>query len=660
MEWIERFTATTPFQLDQVSEAFVQLRAYGMEPAKSLRTLGDTASAMSKPVMQAVEALSDAVRGDNERLRDFGITARTKGDTITYEYTLDGETRTATANARDRAQIERTLLGIWENRFGGAMEDAMGTYDGMMSNLSDHWLRFQRMVMAAGPFEKLKDRLRGVLGTINEMDASGELDELAAEWGGSFVKAFEKFESDVWPVLRDDVWPALKDIGDVIGGILKGVNWIVEAVGGWGVALKGLVYYQGARLLAGTLRWGGGKLSRGADLARSAWDFGDAVRDALRSPGARRMRRRAGRGVSRLRGAIGSLAARWAPDLGDSSASPHKRRVRGRFGRLAGKLRGGLLGGFGAAQAGAGKAAGGIASLGRTFGQLALRFAPLAMGALKAVGAAIAGVSLPVTATVAAIAGAAYLVWKHWEPIKKFFADLWKGVKTAFTGAWEKLSSIDWSGLGARLVGTLAEGIRSAPGAVWDALKSGLGKLADLLLSSDARTGPLSRLSDSGAAILATMGEGVRRSGPGLLQRPLSRALGTAAAGLALSIPATPAFRPVLPEVPGFAREAPNRQGEGPEQPPAPAQAGSEAAPLRDILDQLGGLLPSEDARPPGPFSDPGLALGQRGKSAGRPGLEERFSAATRPGPPAAAPAAAAPAQPPPNGRPRLCTTTTG
>ena len=661
MGWIDRFTASTPFQLDQVSEAFIRLRAYGMDPQASLRTLGDTASAMGKDVMQAVEAIADAVTGENERLKEFGIKARTKGDTITYEYTLDGETRTAIADARDRAQIQRTLLGIWENRFGGAMGDRMGTFDGMVSNLSDHWLRFQRMVMDSGPFEMLKDRLRGVLGTVSEMDASGELDALAAEWGGSFAEAFEKFESDVWPVLRDDVWPALKDIGDAIGGILEMVNATVEAFGGWGVALKALFAYQAARLGGGILQWGGGKLSRGADVARSAWDFGGVVRDAWRSPGARRTRRRAGRGAGRLRGAIGSLAAGLAPDLGDSLASPHRRRMRGRFGKLRGGLSaatsgalGKLRGGFGAAKAGAGKAAGGIASLGRTFSQLALRFAPLAMGALKAVGAAIAGVSLPVAATAAAIAGAAYLIWKHWEPIKKFFADLWEGVKSAFAGAWETLSSIDWSGLGARLMGTLAEGIRSAPGAVWNALKGGLGKLADLLPSSDARTGPLSRLSDSGAAILATMGDGVRRSGPGLLQRPLSRALGTAAAGLALSIPATPAFRPVPPDVPGFAREAPDRRGETPGQPPAPAQAGSEAAPLRDVLDKLGGLLPSADARPPRPFGGPlpavpgGLPLSapeapeapdRRGESPSRPAFEERFSAAARPGPPAAAPA---------------------
>ena len=101
MDWISRFAVKTPFELDQVTDAFVKLRAYGLDPTGGLlRSLGDAASAMGKPIMQAVEAIADAVTGENERLKEFGVKARTKGDTITYEYTFKGETKTVQANAR--------------------------------------------------------------------------------------------------------------------------------------------------------------------------------------------------------------------------------------------------------------------------------------------------------------------------------------------------------------------------------------------------------------------------------------------------------------------------------------------------------------------------------------------------------------------------------
>ena len=150
MAWISDFAATTPFEIDKVSDAFVKLRAYGMQPTGGLlRSLGNTASAMGKDVMQAVEAIADAVTGENERLKEFGIKARTKGDTVTYEY---GEGRVATANARDRAEIQRVLMGIMDEQYSGAMADRMKTFSGMMANLGDQWTRFQLQVMESGPF----------------------------------------------------------------------------------------------------------------------------------------------------------------------------------------------------------------------------------------------------------------------------------------------------------------------------------------------------------------------------------------------------------------------------------------------------------------------------------------------------------------------------
>lgn len=56
-------------------------------------------------------------------------------------------------------------------------------------------------------------------------------------------------------------------------------------------------------------------------------------------------------------------------------------------------------------------------------------------GAIYSLGAAL--LATPIgwfIAAVAAIAAAAYLVYKNWEPIKKFFADLWGSVVAAFDG----------------------------------------------------------------------------------------------------------------------------------------------------------------------------------------------------------------------------------
>ncbi|WP_152546348.1 phage tail tape measure protein [Janthinobacterium lividum] len=56
----------------------------------------------------------------------------------------------------------------------------------------------------------------------------------------------------------------------------------------------------------------------------------------------------------------------------------------------------------------------------------------------------------PIGLAVTAIAGAAFLIYKYWEPIKGFFTGVWSHVKTAFAGGIGGVSALitNWSPLG--------------------------------------------------------------------------------------------------------------------------------------------------------------------------------------------------------------------
>ncbi len=247
MNWISEFSAKTPYELTEVTDAFVKLRAYGMEPTKGLlATLGDTAAAMGKPIMQAVEAIADAVTGENERLKEFGIKARKQGDKFVYEYTENGKTIRAAAKANNRAQIQATLETIFNKKYAGAMDKLSKTWGGMMSNVSDQWARFSKMVMESGPFTVLKGRLSDFLASLDRMAESGELKNLAEEWGkrisDGLDRAFEGFKK-----LRDMlVWfvnfvggfeNAMKIVAAVMAGpLLAAIASLVHAVVMLGVA----------------------------------------------------------------------------------------------------------------------------------------------------------------------------------------------------------------------------------------------------------------------------------------------------------------------------------------------------------------------------------------------------------------------------------------
>lgn len=215
LNWSSTFAAKTPFQLNAITEAYVKLRTYGLNPTSGLlQTLGDTSAAMNKPLLQSVEAIADAITGENERLKDFGIKAKKAGENITYEYTgKNGKQKEVTINGNDRKAIENTLKAIWNEKFKGAMLERSKTWSGMLNNMGDQWTRFSNMIMSGGLFDWMKTKLGGLLDKINAMAEDGTLKTLAADWGQKITV----FATGVWD-LGNAVVSATSQLADMVGG----------------------------------------------------------------------------------------------------------------------------------------------------------------------------------------------------------------------------------------------------------------------------------------------------------------------------------------------------------------------------------------------------------------------------------------------------------
>lgn len=121
------------------------------------------------------------------------------------------------------------------------------------------------------------------------------------------------------------------------------------------------------------------------------------------------------------------------------------------------------------------------------------------------------------------------------------------------------LSSIDWSASGAKIIGTLVTGIKSMAKAPFNAVLEIFDAVRKLLPFSDAKEGPLSSLTLSGARIMETLGAGVIGAAPGL-QRTISTAL--AGAALATTVAIAPvADRPQAPAASPRAASAASSSG---------------------------------------------------------------------------------------------------
>ena len=481
--------------------------------------------------MQAVEAMTGAVSGDNEGLAEFGIEARAaEGGKIRYEYEVGGETKIAEAMAADGAQIRQVLGGILDAKFGGSMAEESKTFMGMMGNLTDQWARFRNMVMASGLFDFLKGRLGALLDTLDRMAADGSLQRIAEQVGTRAVAAFRAAEEAI-----GQLWPWVKRIGEAL-------SWAADKLGGWGNLVLTLGGLYMAKRFIGLANSLGGVAKRSGEALGGLRKLTGAAGKAAPAGGARALG-----GVSG--GLFPAKAAGAAAVAGTGGGVRQLSKRLAAFTLAAGKAAGGAIKSFGASLAS-------FAATGATAAIAGLK--GLIVSTWTWTAALLAN---PITWVVAAVAGAAALIYKYWEPVSGFFIRLWDSVRVGAAAAWEWIKGVwnaaaEWfgslslAGMGKALLATLGEGIRAGADTVLTALKQALGPMARFWPSSDAEEGPLSKLTAAGGSILETMGLGVLRAGSGGLMRPLAQTLAPAAAGAfssqALSLPA-PAPLPGFP-----------------------------------------------------------------------------------------------------------------
>lgn len=225
---LQDFAATTPYDLQQSVKGFTQLVNLGLTPSeKALKSYGNTASAMGKDLSQMIEAVADASTGEFERLKEFGIKAKSEGDNVSF--TFRGVTKTIGKNA---AEIESYLMALGDNEFAGAMNERAKTLDGSISNLEDTWDSLFRTVSGSGVggyiqqgVDMASDAIQYLIDLISSGTVGGYLDAFADKFSditdaarvsfnfisGYLVEASSGWLGDVG-VFVSEVWKAFSNL----------------------------------------------------------------------------------------------------------------------------------------------------------------------------------------------------------------------------------------------------------------------------------------------------------------------------------------------------------------------------------------------------------------------------------------------------------------
>lgn len=179
MDKVFQFAQTTPFQIEDATKAFIQLRAVGVEPnMEMLQTFADVASTSIdqlgafQTLVRVVQRSASGGLGLEElnQLDERGIPAI---KILTTELGMSKEELTKFGKTAEGAAIMMdTLIKALNKQFGGAMESKMDNLSTKTSNMTIAFKQLADSVFKSG----LGDFLKGLVDRLTDMaNASARL-----------------------------------------------------------------------------------------------------------------------------------------------------------------------------------------------------------------------------------------------------------------------------------------------------------------------------------------------------------------------------------------------------------------------------------------------------------------------------------------------------
>lgn len=201
MKMIQTLAADTPASVAEWTQAYIKLVNRGITPTKEeLIQMGDIASSQGKDIDQFIEALLDAMTGENERLKEFGITASKNGETTAFTF------RGVTTEVQNTDQaIKNYILSLGKVQgVQGAMAIQMEELAGLESNLGDQMDSIYNKIG-----KKLEPAIKSLMGTLGSLmgSLSSSLDTSAEKFDIQMDKVVS-LETDLLPLL--DRYDSLK------------------------------------------------------------------------------------------------------------------------------------------------------------------------------------------------------------------------------------------------------------------------------------------------------------------------------------------------------------------------------------------------------------------------------------------------------------------
>lgn len=201
--WIQEFTKKTPLQLEEVTEAFVKLRNFGLDPMDgTLAKIIDMSEKLGGG-WQKAEAISRALgeAWGKQRLQGQEILQLINAGVPVWELLekVTGKNAAEVRKLSEAGKIGREVMRDLIDEIGrsaeGQAQKGMQTMSGLVSNLRDNITRFYVQIANSGALDVLKQQLNAVNEQFERMAADGSLAR-AAEQISNFLGSIVKTSGD--------------------------------------------------------------------------------------------------------------------------------------------------------------------------------------------------------------------------------------------------------------------------------------------------------------------------------------------------------------------------------------------------------------------------------------------------------------------------------
>lgn len=143
--------------IEKTTETLLLMKNYGLDASnESLKTYANTAMGAGKSINQFAEAMADALTGENERLKEFGVKASVNGQKIGYQWSdSSGKTRNIIIK-NNKDIIDSTLRSIFNEKYAGQLEAYKNSWAGLWQGVKNKYTSFKLAVADAGLFSYFK------------------------------------------------------------------------------------------------------------------------------------------------------------------------------------------------------------------------------------------------------------------------------------------------------------------------------------------------------------------------------------------------------------------------------------------------------------------------------------------------------------------------